>query len=127
MIDTLIELAIEAGITIREIYESGKFSTSIKSDRTPVTTADEEANKIILEGLPIADVNHPRLPYDYFDEIFRKIGISNIQNEILLKIFQYNISIRKKILDESQLIENEVSKTLTKLILYEINLISSQH
>ena len=51
MIDTLIELATEAGITIREIYESGKFSTSIKSDRTPVTTADEEANKIILRGL----------------------------------------------------------------------------
>ena len=48
MIDILIELATEAGITIREIYESGKFSTSIKSDRTPVTTADEEANKLIL-------------------------------------------------------------------------------
>ena len=45
MIDTLIELATEAGITIREIYESGKFSTSVKSDRSPVTTADEEANK----------------------------------------------------------------------------------
>ena len=51
MIDTLIELATEAGIIIREIYESGKFSTSIKSDRTPVTTADEEANKMILRGL----------------------------------------------------------------------------
>ncbi len=51
MIDTLIELATEAGITIREIYESGKFSTSIKSDSSPVTTADEEANKIILRGL----------------------------------------------------------------------------
>ena len=51
MIDTLIELATEAGITIRRIYESGKFSTFIKSDRTPVTTADEEANKMILRGL----------------------------------------------------------------------------
>ena len=51
MIDILIEIAIEAGITIRKIYESGKFSTSIKSDKTPVTTADEEANKTILKGL----------------------------------------------------------------------------
>ena len=51
MIDTLIELATEAGIAIREIYESGKFSTSIKNDKTPVTTADDEANKIILRGL----------------------------------------------------------------------------
>ena len=40
MIDTLIELAIEAGMVIREIYESGKFKTSIKSDNSPVTTAD---------------------------------------------------------------------------------------
>ena len=53
MIETLIELATEAGITIRRIYESGKFSTFIKSDRTPVTTADEEANKMILKGLII--------------------------------------------------------------------------
>ena len=59
MIDTLIELATEAGITIREIYESGKFSTSIKSDRTPVTTADEEANKVILRGL---NQKFPKIP-----------------------------------------------------------------
>ena len=59
MIDILIELATEAGITIREIYESGKFSTSIKSDRTPVTTADEEANKVILRGL---NQKFPKIP-----------------------------------------------------------------
>ena len=59
MIDIMIELATEAGITIREIYESGKFSTSIKSDRTPVTTADEEANKVILRGL---NQKFPKIP-----------------------------------------------------------------
>ena len=96
----------------------------LNSDSMKIERSD---NKIILEGLPIADFNHPRLPYDYFDEVFRKIGICNIPQDILLRIFQYNISIRKKILDESQLIENEVSKILSKLILYEINLISSQH
>ncbi len=51
MIDTLVELATEAGIVIREIYESGKFKTSIKSDNSPVTTADEKANEIILRVL----------------------------------------------------------------------------
>ena len=59
MIDILIEIAIEAGITIRKIYESGKFSTSIKSDKTPVTTADEEANKTILRGL---NQQFPKIP-----------------------------------------------------------------
>ncbi len=51
MIDTLVELATEAGIVIREIYESGKFRTTIKSDNSPVTTADEKANEIILRVL----------------------------------------------------------------------------
>ena len=51
MIDTLIELATEAGIVIREIYESGRFNTSLKSDNSPVTTADEKANEIILGAL----------------------------------------------------------------------------
>ena len=51
MIDTLIELAIQAGAVIRQIYESGNFNTSLKSDNSPVTTADEEANELILKGL----------------------------------------------------------------------------
>ena len=48
MIDTLIELATEAGVVIRKIYESGNFKTSVKSDNSPVTSADEEANELIL-------------------------------------------------------------------------------
>ena len=59
MIDTLIELAIEAGMVIREIYESGKFTTSIKSDNSPVTTADEKANEIILRVL---EQRFPKIP-----------------------------------------------------------------
>ena len=51
MIDTLIELATEAGKVIREFYESGRFNTSLKSDNSPVTTADEEANELILTVL----------------------------------------------------------------------------
>ncbi len=86
---------------------------------------ESSGNKIILEGLPIADVNHPRLPYDYFDEILRKIAHINIPKDLLLKIFDLNISIRKKIIDESYLVDNEVSRALSKLMLYEINLISS--
>ena len=59
MIDKLIELAIGAGIIIRDIYESGRFSTSVKSDNTPVTSADEEANEMILRGL---NQQFPKIP-----------------------------------------------------------------
>ena len=86
---------------------------------------ERSGNKIILEGLPIADVNHPKLPFYYLNEIFGKIGNVNNPRDILLKILKFNISIREKILDESNFVDNEVSKTLTKLMLYEINLISS--
>ena len=72
MIDTLIELATEAGITIREIYESGKFSTSIKSDRTPVTTADEEANKMILRGLNQQFPNIPAISEESENRVLEK-------------------------------------------------------
>ena len=88
-------------------------------------TIQRSGNHIILEGLPIANVNYPKLPFDYFNELLRKIGNINIPRDLLLKIFNLNISMRNKILDESNLIDNEVSKILTKLMLYEINLISS--
>ena len=72
MIDTLIELATEAGITIRKIYESGKFSTFIKSDRTPVTTADEEANKMILRGLKQQFPNIPAISEESENRVLEK-------------------------------------------------------
>ena len=95
---------------------------SLKDDSIKI---ERYGNRIILEGLPIADVNHPKLPYYYFNEIIRKIGNDKIPREILFKIFQLNISIRKRILEESNLTNNEAANTLTKLMNYEINLISS--
>ena len=84
---------------------------------------ERSGNEIILKGLPIADVNNPRLPYLYFDEIIKKIGNIKLSQDLLLKIFQFNISIRKNILNECQFIDNEFSKTLFKVMDYEINLI----
>ena len=95
---------------------------SLKNDNMKI---ERYGNQIILDGLPIADVNYPRLPYEYFNEILKKIGNVNIPRDVLMKIFKLNISIRKKILDESNLIDNPISQTLTKLMLYEINLIAS--
>ena len=103
-----------------------KMSCMGKSLQDDSMKIERSGNHIIVEGLPIADVNYPKLPFHYFNEILRKIGNLNIPQDILLKIFNLNILIRKKIVDESNLIDNEVSRALTKLMLYEINLISSQ-
>ncbi len=84
-------------------------------------------NKIILDGLPIADANHPRLPHNYFGEILRKIDYSDNSQKVLTKIFQLNIEVREKIIHESHLLNNEVSKILIKVMNYENDLIRSHN
>ncbi|MCY4206692.1 MAG: 3'(2'),5'-bisphosphate nucleotidase CysQ [Roseovarius sp.] len=45
------KLALEAGERIMEIYQAGDLSIRMKSDQSPVTIADEEADAIISKGL----------------------------------------------------------------------------
>ena len=82
-------------------------------------------NTIIIDGLPIANVNHPKLPDDYFDEIIRRIADFAIPKDTFIKILELNLLVRQNMLKESQLIDNEVSKMFSEIINYEINLISS--
>jgi len=118
-----IVFSIPFSITIEDFgIDISCNGESLKDDSIKI---ERSANKIILEGLPIADANHSSLPYNYFNEINKRIGDINLSKDLLLRIFELNILIRKKILNESHLIENEVANTLTKVMLYEINLISS--
>ncbi|WOT05174.1 3'(2'),5'-bisphosphate nucleotidase CysQ [Shewanella youngdeokensis] len=50
-IDQVIEIATRAGIQIRDIYQTGNFEREIKSDNTPVTSADIAAHNIISQAL----------------------------------------------------------------------------
>jgi 3'(2'), 5'-bisphosphate nucleotidase len=55
---TLVRIARAAGIVVMHHYEAG-CDTRIKSDRSPVTDADEEAEKLILAELRAA---YPGVP-----------------------------------------------------------------
>ncbi len=44
-------LSLQAGRAIMEIYNSDNFEVKVKSDESPVTIADETADKIIFDGL----------------------------------------------------------------------------
>ncbi|MCB1756844.1 MAG: 3'(2'),5'-bisphosphate nucleotidase CysQ [Gammaproteobacteria bacterium] len=55
-----LELAKRAGEKIVEVYET-EFEVSIKSDNTPLTTADLEAHNIIVDGLRKLDLDVPVL------------------------------------------------------------------
>ena len=45
------KLAIEAGKEIMEIYNDNDFKVKLKEDESPVTIADETADKLIFAGL----------------------------------------------------------------------------
>lgn len=48
------ELALKAGAEIMRIYESDDFDVRAKSDDSPLTAADEAADKVISDGLRAA-------------------------------------------------------------------------
>jgi 3'(2'), 5'-bisphosphate nucleotidase len=46
-LQTLVRIAQAAGVVVMRHYEAG-CDTRVKADRSPVTDADEEAEKLIL-------------------------------------------------------------------------------
>ena len=70
-IEQLIDVALEAGNAILEIYESNDLGIESKSDETPLTKADKAANDIICAGLakitpniPIISEENKEIPYE---------------------------------------------------------------
>ncbi|GLQ35509.1 3'(2'),5'-bisphosphate nucleotidase CysQ [Amylibacter marinus] len=59
IIPVIRQLAIEAGEKIMEIYQSDDFEVQLKSDESPVTIADETADKLIYAGLRAAFPDAP--------------------------------------------------------------------
>ena len=56
-----------------------------------------------------------------------RIGDNDLSFELLPRILKLNIEIRKKIMNESQILDNKVSKILTSLLEYELGLILSDN
>jgi 3'(2'), 5'-bisphosphate nucleotidase len=52
-LETLVRIAQAAGVVVMRHYEAG-CDTRVKADRSPVTDADEEAEKLILAELAMA-------------------------------------------------------------------------
>jgi 3'(2'), 5'-bisphosphate nucleotidase len=68
LINLMILASLEAGEKILEIYNQ-KFEVEYKSDMSPLTIADQEANKVILKYLnqtqwPILSEESKLVPYD---------------------------------------------------------------
>ncbi|MCF8224580.1 MAG: 3'(2'),5'-bisphosphate nucleotidase CysQ [Bacteroidales bacterium] len=66
--DTTIKAALEAGEKILEVYNSGDFQVSEKSDKSPLTLADREAHHVIVRhlsgtGIPVLSEEGRDTPY----------------------------------------------------------------
>lgn len=76
----LIYAVQQASKAIMEIYDSSDFQVTYKNDKSPLTRADTEANRIITEileehypGIPILSEESKEIPYDEretWDEFF---------------------------------------------------------
>ncbi len=69
LLNTAIKAAIEAGVEINSVYESGFIKTALKSDKSPVTNADLASNRIIIDhlkdtGIPILSEESKTIPYN---------------------------------------------------------------
>ncbi len=68
LISIAVKAAVAAGIEIMQVYSS-EFSVKLKEDNTPLTKADQLANKTIIHalsstGIPIISEENKQLPYE---------------------------------------------------------------
>ena len=100
---------------------ASKLARSYSDNHSLKTLIKEFANVDISKQFQSSDFGGDLTPAQMKYCANDVIYLHKIHNEL------NNILIRKKILAESQLIENEVSNILTKVMIYEINLISSHN
>ena len=68
LILTAIKASVKAGEEIMKVYESNDFGTSIKTDNSPLTQADKNAHKIIMQildttNLPVLSEEGKNIPF----------------------------------------------------------------
>lgn len=70
VIDTLVQIAKQAGKIILEVYTHDDFAINIKNDRSPLTTADKKSHTFISDelekkfpGIPVISEEGKNIPF----------------------------------------------------------------
>ncbi|MCG9698035.1 3'(2'),5'-bisphosphate nucleotidase CysQ [Shewanella sp. Isolate11] len=71
-VEQAISIAVEAGVAIKDIYLKGSFKKEVKSDNTPVTSADLTAHNIITSALKTLTPDIPILSEEDADIPFEQ-------------------------------------------------------
>lgn len=56
LVDVAIRAAIEAGLAIMKVYSTADFGVEMKSDNSPLTIADRDANAVIMAHLSKTEI-----------------------------------------------------------------------
>ena len=71
LLNNVIDIAIQAGNAIMDVYNSDDFNVALKNDDSPLTRADIAANDIIVAALteltpdiPILSEESAKAPYE---------------------------------------------------------------
>ena len=79
--------------------------------------------KIIIQGLPIANIYYKELPFQYILRLSNLLNINFDISEFLMEIINYNIKVRQDILPMINSIDNYASESLIEALKIELNLI----
>lgn len=100
LLKTAQHAAIEAGKAIMDVYWSGEFLTQLKKDETPLTKADRNAHKIIIEilgetNLPVLSEESINITYEKRKswEYFWLIDPLDGTKEFINKIGEFTVNI----------------------------------
>ncbi len=96
--------------------ETNNNSFSVKRD----------ANKVIIDGLPIAFKNNRNYPFKYFDKILETLEDINIHPSFIEKIIEYNLAMRQIMKKEVNSLKNKTSIQFSELLQHEIKSIKSE-
>ncbi len=61
LLESVTQIAYQAGAEIMKVYQSDDFQTEYKDDDSPLTLADKNANHCIIKGLKSLPVKYPVL------------------------------------------------------------------
>ena len=82
------------------------------------------SNKIIIEGIPIANINLKNFSYDYLSYISKFINVEFDLNYQLKQIIDYNIKTRIEVIEKIDKINSFSSQSLIEVLSIELKIIS---
>ena len=85
-LNKVVDLSVQAGDAVLEVYRSNDISVERKEDRTPLTLADKRSHEVIVNGLetlcpgiPVLSEEGQTIPYEPLRFLAGIYGVSSLR------------------------------------------------